>query len=58
MKLSWAKLSGGSEKQFVDALRIYEVQYGSLDQDYLTQWARRLSVSSLWARLEEQAKTL
>ena len=24
MKLNWAQLSGGSEKQFVDALRVYE----------------------------------
>ncbi|MGE5550820.1 MAG: hypothetical protein ACM3ZC_09855 [Bacteroidota bacterium] len=24
-KLKWAKLSGGSEKQFTDALRVYEV---------------------------------
>ncbi len=29
-KLRWAKLSGGSEKQFIDALRVYEVQYGKL----------------------------
>jgi len=24
-KLRWANLSGGSEKQFIDALRVYEV---------------------------------
>lgn len=30
-KLKWAKESGGSEKQFIDALRVYEVQYGKID---------------------------
>ena len=29
-KLKWAKESGGSEKQFVDALRVYEVQFEKL----------------------------
>ncbi|MGY8823735.1 MAG: nucleotidyltransferase domain-containing protein [Candidatus Latescibacterota bacterium] len=34
-KLQWALKSGGSEKQFTDALRIFEVQYGNLDLGYL-----------------------
>jgi hypothetical protein len=34
-KLRWAKLSGGSEKQFTDAMRVYEIQYGILDLSYL-----------------------
>src|SRR5208282_1210243 len=42
VKLRWAKLSGGSEKQFTDALRVYEVQGNKLDFDYLNQWASRL----------------
>ncbi len=58
MKLSWAKQSGGSEKQFGDALRIYEVQSGNLDLGYLSHWARELSVSSLWKRLKEEAHVL
>lgn len=37
-KLNWSKLSGGSEKHIVDALRVYEVQFGMLDLDYLEQW--------------------
>jgi hypothetical protein len=57
-KLRWAKLSGGSEKQFTDALRVYEVQYGKLDIDYLEQWAKKLNVESLWKRLVEEAETL
>lgn len=39
MKLKWARMSGGSEKQFIDALRVYEVQHGLLDQSYLDAWA-------------------
>lgn len=35
-KLRWAALSGGSEKQFIDALRVYEVQSGKLDMEYLS----------------------
>lgn len=54
-KLRWAKLSGGSEKQFTDALRVYEVQYGKLDLDYLKHWARRLDIESLWIRLRDEA---
>ncbi|MGH7503910.1 MAG: hypothetical protein ACREL7_19445 [Longimicrobiales bacterium] len=37
-KLRWSKLSGGSEKQFRDALRVYEVQGDRLDQSYLSEW--------------------
>lgn len=37
-KLLWCKLSGGSEKQFRDALRVYEVQARLLDLGYLAKW--------------------
>jgi len=57
-KLRWAKLSGGSEKQFTDALRVYEVQYGKLDIDYLEQWAKKLNVESLWKQLVDEAETV
>jgi len=56
-KLRWAKLSGGSEKQFIDALRVYEVQYGKLDVDYLEHWAKKLEVNSLWKQLADEAET-
>jgi hypothetical protein len=55
MKLRWAKLSGGSEKQFGDALRVYEVQKGNLDFDYLNSWVARLEVESLWTRIQKEA---
>ena len=57
-KLRWAKVSGGSEKQFTDALRVYEVQYGKLDIHYLEDWAKRLDVESLWRRLTSEAQTI
>ena len=57
-KLKWAKLSGGSEKQFTDALRIYEVQYGKLDLGYLEHWSTLLDIESLWKRIVEEAEIL
>lgn len=53
-KLRWAELSGGSEKQFLDALRIFELQQGSLDLEYLAQWAETLDINSLWLRLQQE----
>ena len=55
-KLKWAKLSGGSEKQFIDALRVYEVQYEKLDIDYIEHWVKKLRVESLWKRLADDAE--
>ncbi|MDO8682493.1 MAG: hypothetical protein Q7N50_03310 [Armatimonadota bacterium] len=57
-KLRWAKLSGGSEKQFTDALRVYEVQFGKLDLDYLRSWAEHLGVTELLQRLTEEAEVV
>ena len=58
MKLKWAKLSGGSEKQYTDALRVYEVQFEKLDVDYLLHWSKALSVDSLFERIKEEAEVL
>ena len=58
MKLKWAQMSGGSEKQFIDALRVYEVQHGLLDQSYLEAWAARLGVAALLARLRSEAEPI
>ena len=56
-KLRWAKLSQGSEKQFTDALRVYEVQFPKLDMTYLHRWAKELGVESLLDRLQKEAET-
>ena len=58
MKLRWSKASGGSEKQLVDALRVYEVQAGGLDLQYLRDWAARLGVADLLAEVVRQAEPL
>ena len=55
MKLRWANLAGGSEKQFIDALRVYEIQFGHLDFFYMESWAVRLKVTDLWERLKIEA---
>ncbi len=55
LALRWAKMSGGSEKQFTDALRVYEVQFANLDRDYLESWASRLDLRELWNRLKREA---
>jgi hypothetical protein len=56
VKLRWCQDSGGSEKQFLDALRVYEVQHEILDSGYLEHWARELHVEELWERLKAEAR--
>ncbi len=56
MKLRWAKMSGGSEKQYTDALRVYEVQYDRLDRQYLHEWTLKLGVEQEMARLQSEAR--
>jgi hypothetical protein len=56
MKLRWAKMSGGSEKQFIDAVRVYEVQNERLDQEYLREWTLKLGIEREMAILKEEAK--
>ena len=58
MKLRWAKMSGGSEKQFTDAVRVYEVQLRGLDLKYLHKWAGDLGIDALLTRLEHEAQVL
>jgi len=55
MKLKWAKMMGGSEKQFSDALNIYELQFDRLDLEYLSHWARELDIEALLKRVKEEA---
>jgi hypothetical protein len=58
MKLHWAKLLGGSEKQFTDALRVYEVQYGNLDLNYIEAWSQTLHIKEWWEKLKQEAQPL
>jgi hypothetical protein len=56
IKLRWANLSGGSEKQFNDALQVFEVQRSNLDHVYLNEWAERLSLVPLWRQIQTVAE--
>ena len=55
-KLRWSRLSGGSRKAYMDALRVYEVQVHRLDQRYLDDWAQRLDVTDLLEALRGDAE--
>lgn len=55
-KLHWARLSGGSEKQFGDALRVFELQHAVLDQAYLDTWATQIGVADGLRRLRDEAE--
>jgi hypothetical protein len=57
-KLRWAEGSGGSETSFTDALRVYEVQQGTLDLAYLHDWVGLRGLDALWGRLLQQAEAL
>jgi hypothetical protein len=55
MKLRWSKMSEGSEKQFIDAVRVYEVQYEKLDHAYLREWAMKLGIEKEIEKLKAEA---
>ncbi len=58
MKLKWARMMGGSKKQFTDALRVYELQHDLLDMKYLERWAGELGVKTLLERIEEESSVV
>jgi hypothetical protein len=58
VKLRWSKMSGGSEKQMTDALRVFEVQRGRLDLQYLQTWSAKLGITDLWNELQQRASPL
>ena len=57
-KLKWDKMAGGSQKQFYDALRVYEMQFNKLDLEYITMWAKNLRVQERWNELRQKAHPL
>lgn len=46
-KLKWAAASADTVRQLRDALGVYELQRGALDEAYLDRWAAELGVSEL-----------
>lgn len=57
-KLRWSKLSGGSQKQMTDAIRVYEVNYKNLDAAYINEWVEKLSLQNEWEQLLREAEPL
>jgi hypothetical protein len=54
-KLHWAKLSGGGEQYVRDALGVYQVQEPNLDAKYLDEWAAKMDLESLLAKVRAEA---
>jgi hypothetical protein len=54
-KLRWCKQANFSERQFNDALGVYEIQEPMLDQAYLDKWAGILEVTDLLERIRNEA---
>jgi hypothetical protein len=45
-KLRWALMCGGSEKQFLDARGVFEVQYPVFDIAYIESWVAPLGIAA------------
>ena len=55
-KLEWYRAGGEiSDRQWTDVLGLLQVQAESLDQDYLTRWARELGLTDLLDRAQVEA---
>jgi hypothetical protein len=55
-KLYWSKISGGSIKQYNDALNVFEIQYGNIDIEYMNYWSRKLGIKSLFDKIKSEAE--
>lgn len=54
-KLAWWQKSG-SEKHFEDALGVYQIQKGSLDEEYIKRWVVKQGIFELWQKIKRWAK--
>jgi len=54
-KLYWSKISGGSKKHYLDALKVYEIQQETLDMNYMVKWSRKISVSRIFRNMKNEA---
>jgi hypothetical protein len=52
-KLSWARASGGSERQLRDVAGVVAATGASLDRDYVERWVAELGLGDLWLRVTE-----
>lgn len=56
-KLVWFRMGHEvSERQWHDVLGVLKVQWGRLDQPYLSQWSRALGVADLLERAQREAQ--
>jgi hypothetical protein len=56
-KLIWAQ-EYESEKQYRDALGVYELQHAKLDLEYLEHWIGKLQLEPVWQRMVAEAEPL
>lgn len=54
-KLVWYKTSPSLQRQYQDALEVYEIQEPDLDQAYLDHWARTLDVYEYLEQIREES---
>lgn len=52
-KLEWARLSGGSDRQMLDAADVVRNQGNRLDLVYIERWAKELGLLQDWRRVLE-----
>jgi hypothetical protein len=57
-KLRWSELCGGGRKHYLDALKVYEVQYPQVNMGYLTDWGQRLNLFARFNELIGEAKII
>ena len=55
-KLEWARLSGGSDRQVLDAADIVRNQGNRLDVVYIERWAKELSLQQEWHQVLETSQ--
>jgi len=55
-KLYWSKISGGSKKQYNDALNVFEIQYGNIDIEYMHYWSKKLDIEPLFNKIKSEAQ--
>ena len=54
-KLLWYRSFPAAQRQFDDALEVYEIQQPYLDLAYLERWAGKLGLTDLLAQVRKQA---
>jgi hypothetical protein len=57
-KLYWSELAGGSQKQFTDALRVFEIQHDILDMEYINFWVEKLLLNDIFIKLKKEAENI